>query len=81
MFSPLLNVLMQYAGAVLVGILSGLICKAYFASQMHKKIHEYQGDILKSHAKILELEAKNDKLEKRLKESNKGFSKEYLFMN
>lgn len=81
MFSPILNVLMQYGGAVLLGIVVGLICKAYFASYYHKKIFEYEGDILKSHAKILELEARNDKLEKKVRESQKIYTKDFIFMN
>jgi len=81
MFSPLLNIVMQYAGGVLTGIVVGLICKAYFATQMQGKIREYQGDIVKSHTKILELEAKNDRLEKRLKEIEGAFTKHRLFMN
>ena len=81
MFSPLLNIVMQYAGAVLVGIVVGLVCKAYFAGQVQGKIRGYQGDILKSHAKILELEGKNDLLEKRLKEIEGTFIKDKLYMN
>lgn len=72
---------MQYGGAVLAGIVAGLICKAYFAFQMQGKIKDYQGDIVKSHAKILELEAKNDKLEKRIKELEGSFTKDRIFMN
>ena len=68
MYSPLLNIVWQYAGAVVTGIVVGLIFKAYFASQLQNKIKRYQGEIVKSHAKILELEAINDKLEKRIKE-------------
>ena len=81
MFSPLLNIVTQYGGAVLAGIVVGLICKAYFASQMQGKIREYQGDIIKSHSKILELEGYNDKLEKRIKELEGSFSKDRIFMN
>ena len=81
MFSPLLNIVMQYGGAVLAGIVVGLICKAYFASQMQSKIRGYQGDIVKSHAKILELEAKNDQLEKQIKELDNSFTKDRIFMN
>lgn len=81
MFSPLLNILLQYGGPVLVGTLAGLIFKAYFASHYQSKIREYQDDILKSHAKILELEAKNDSLEKRVKQKEVLFAKEALFMN
>ncbi|HEX8459797.1 MAG TPA: hypothetical protein VF623_00140 [Segetibacter sp.] len=81
MFSPLLNIVIQYGGAVLVGIVTGLVCKAYFAGQMQFKIKGYQSDIIKSHSKILELEAKNDQLEKRLKDTDRSFSKDQLHMN
>lgn len=81
MYSPLLNIVMQYGGAVLVGIATGLISKAYFLSQLQKKIKGYQMDIVKSHSKILELEAANDKLEKQLNEKESTFSREHLFMN
>lgn len=81
MFSPLLNIVMEYAGSVLAGIAVGLICKAYFASQMHTKILGYQSDIVKSHARILELDARNDKLEKRIKELEGSFTKDRIFMN
>jgi uncharacterized membrane protein YdjX (TVP38/TMEM64 family) len=81
MFSPLLNIVYQYAGAVLTGIVVGLIFKAYFASQVQKKVKRYQCEIVKSHAKILELEAVNDKLEKRVKEVEGNFIKDRLVMN
>ncbi|MDQ6815423.1 MAG: hypothetical protein M3040_16945 [Bacteroidota bacterium] len=81
MFSPLLNIVMQYAGSVLAGIVVGLLCKAYFASQVQNKIRRYQSDIVKSHGKILELEAINGKLEKRIKELEGVFSKDQIFMN
>ena len=81
MFSPILNIVYQYAGAVLAGISVGLIFKAYFASQVQSKIKRYQGEIVKSHAKILELEAKNDKLEKQVKEVERSFVQEKFVMN
>jgi septal ring factor EnvC (AmiA/AmiB activator) len=81
MYSPLLNIVSQYAGAVLAGLLVGLICKAYFASQMQRKIRDYQGEIVKSHSKILELEATNYRLEKKVKDVETSFSNERLVMN
>lgn len=81
MFSPLLNIVLEYAGSVLAGIVVGLICKAYFAAQVQNKIKGYQSDIVKSHSKILELEAYADKLEKRLKEMEGSFTKDRIFMN
>lgn len=82
MYSPLLNILMQYGGAVLAGIVVGLLCKAYFAGQVHNKIRGYQGDIVKCHSKILELEAQNEVLEKKIKETRGNvFKKDYIFMN
>jgi len=81
MFSPLLNIVSQYGGAVLAGIAVGLVCKAFFAFQMQSKIRDYQCDIVKSHAKILELDAKNGQLEKRIKELEGSFTKDRIFMN
>ena len=81
MFSPLLNIVMQYGGAVLAGIVVGLVCKAYFASQMQGKIKGYQSDIVKSHAKILELEAINYRLETKLKDGEKVYSNQRMVMN
>ena len=81
MISPLLSVLMQYGGAVLTGTVFGLLCKAFFASRMRAKIKGYQRDIIQSHTNILELEAKNDQLEKRIKDAEGMFSKDRLFMN
>jgi cell division protein FtsB len=72
---------MQYVGAVLAGISVGLICKVYFASQMQNKIRGYQSDIVKSHSRILELDARNDELEKRIKELEGRFIKDRIFMN
>lgn len=81
MFSPLLNIVMQYGGSVLAGIVVGLVCKAYFIGQVQGKIKGYQSDIVKSHGKILELEAANDRLEKRIKELEGSFTKDRIFMN
>ena len=81
MFSPILNIVMQYAGAVLAGIVVSLIFKSYFASQLQSKIKRYQGEIVKSHAKILELEAQNGVLEKRVKEVEGSFINQKLLMN
>lgn len=81
MTSPLLNIIMQYSGAVSAGIVVSLLCKAFYASQMRTKIRNYQSDIVKSHAKILELEAKSDRLEKRLKEAEGIFNNDRILMN
>ncbi len=81
MYSPLLNIVFQYAGSVLAGILVAVLLKAYFASKMHRKIKDYQGEIVKNHARILELEALNYRLEKKLSDGEKRFSKEAMMMN
>lgn len=81
MYSPLLNIMFQYGGAVLAGLLVGLVFKAYFASQMQRKIKDYQGQIVKSHSKILELEAINYRLEKKVKEVEAVFAKDRMVMN
>ena len=71
---------MQYAGSVAAGILVGLLFKVYFASRMQKKIREYQGEIVRSHSRILHLEEINDRLEKKIREVD-SFSKDALIMN
>lgn len=81
MFSPLLDTVLQYGGALLAGIVAGLVCKAYYSSQIRGKIKGYQMDIVKSHSKILELEAKNEELEKRMKQVECSFIKDKIFMN
>ncbi len=81
MIYPLLEIFVQYSGAVVIGILVGLVFKAWFARQMHGKIQNYQGEIVKSHSKILRLEAENDTLAKRIKELEGKFVKNRIFMN
>ena len=81
MTSPLLSILMQYAGSVAAGIVVGLLFKMYFAMQVQKKIRGYQGEIVKSHSRILRLEEINGNLEKRLNESSRSFPKDQLVMN
>lgn len=81
MFSPILNIVMQYGGILLGAVTFGIICKAYFASKVSGKIKRYQYEIVKSHAKILELEAVNQQLENRLKEVEGSFIKNKLVMN
>lgn len=81
MITPLLDIFVQYSGAVVAGLLVGLICKAYFTYQMKSKIEEYQSDIVKSHSRILSLDSLNEKLEKRIKELEGQFPKDRIFMN
>ena len=81
MTSPLFSILMEYAGSVAAGIVVGLLFKMYFASQVHKKIKGYQGEIVKSHSRILRLEEINGNLEKKLNETSSRFSKDQLIMN
>ena len=81
MFSPLLNIVMQYGGVVLGAIIFGLTCKAYLASKVQAKIKRYQYEIVKSHAKILELEAENQQLENRVRDVEGTFIKNKLVFN
>jgi hypothetical protein len=81
MTSPLLTIIMEYAGPVAAGILIGLLFRVYFAGRVQKKMREYQGEIIRSHSRILVLEEINGRLEVRVKELEKGFSKDQLFMN
>lgn len=81
MFSPLFETIASYAGAVVTGIIVAFIIKGYLANKLQNKIKGYQADIVKSHAKILELEELNDKLEKRLKEETASFLRDKVLMN
>lgn len=81
MFSPLLNIVMQYGGVFLGAIVFGVICKAYLASKVQAKIKRYQYEIVKSHAKILELEAENQQLLNRMRDVEGAFIKNKLVMN
>lgn len=81
MLSTLLNIVLQDYAPVFSGICAGLVCKAYFNSRMKNKIKDYQNDILKSNAKIFELEALNEDLSKRLKEMEVYFSKDHIILN
>ncbi len=80
MFFALANII-DFPFEVLSGVIAGLICKAYFATQMKSKLRGYQNDIIKSQRRILELEDLNDKLEKRLKDLEGQFSKDGINMN
>lgn len=73
--------IMMYPVEIISGIAAGLVCKAYFATRMKSKIKDYQDDIIKSQERIKELEALNEKLEKRLKEMEDYFSKDSISMN
>lgn len=81
MFSPLLNIVMQYGGIFFGAIVFGIICKAYLASKVKAKIRRYQCEIVKSHAKILELEGQNQQLENRIKDVERSFIKDHLVLN
>ncbi len=81
MVSPFLNIVMQYGGMLLGAIFFALICKAYLASKVQAKIKRYQYEIVKSHAKILELEVENEQLSKRIKDVEGRFTKDQLVMN
>ena len=72
---------MQYGGSVLLGLIAALISKVYFTTKMQGEIRGYQSDILKSYAKINELEAQNEQLEKRLKNRQMIFAADMVFLN
>jgi hypothetical protein len=79
MVSPLLDIFTQYGGAAAIGIVFGLVCKAFFARQMHNKIREYQSEIVKSHSRILTLESETDHLQKKVKELEYKFTEELVY--
>ena len=81
MISPLLELILQYVVPVTAGVMIGLFFKMYFAARVQKKIRGYQGEIVKSHSRILQLEEVNTRLERQLKERGAEFSSEQLFLN
>lgn len=81
MLFPLLNILLQTYGPAVFGIAAAVLYKTYFNSYTRRKIKGYQDDILKSDAKIVELQAWNKDLSKRLKEMETYFSKDHISMN
>lgn len=76
-----LNISIQYYGLVFFGVAAAVICKAYFANKLQNKIKEYEDDLMKSRAKVFELEILNKNLEERLKEMEGYFSKDRIIMN
>ena len=68
MISPLLDTCVQYGGSVGVGIAVALVSRLLIVRQTQSKMYDYQGQIVKSHSRILSLEAENDQLEKKIKE-------------
>ncbi len=76
-----LNIFIQYYGLVFFGVAAAVICKAYFANKLQNKIKEYEDDLMKSRAKVFELEILNKNLEERLKEMEGYFSKDRIIMN
>ncbi len=81
MCTPLFEHVSYYGAAVAIGIVVAFILRGHFANRLQNKIRGYQADIVKSHAKILELEELNDKLEKRLQETSASFSTDKILMN
>jgi septal ring factor EnvC (AmiA/AmiB activator) len=81
MISPLLDIFFQYGGAVVAGIIVGLLCKVFFARQMQGKIREYQSEIVKSHSKILSLQAEGDQLQRKIKDLETKLQRERLVLN
>lgn len=81
MFFPPLNIMLLYGAQVASGIVAGLLCKAYFTTRLKSKMKECQTDMIKSRQRIVELEALNEKLIKRLHEMENYFSKDSINMN
>ena len=81
MFATLYHLIIENAIPVSTGIFFTLIFKAYFSKDLQRKIREYQIDIVKSRSRILQLQAKNEELEKLLKDREASFIKDRLFLN
>ncbi len=81
MISPLLDIVFQYGASVVLGLTVGLLSKLFIARQMQSKIHGYQGEIVRSHSRILTLEAENCQLEKKIQTLDQQFATSPSFMN
>lgn len=57
-----------YGGAFLFVVLMALVLRYFYSSRSKGKFKEYQGEIARSHSRILKLEVKNDKLQQRINE-------------
>jgi hypothetical protein len=80
-FSSFINLAIEYAIPVSVGIAATLGTQALFSSGIHRKMRQYQIDIAKSHSEILELQAKNEELKKTLNDREPILIKDRLFLN
>lgn len=57
-----------YAAVFLAAVFFIAIIKIAISIQSKKKIKQYQGEISKSHSRILKLEVRNQNLQKRIQE-------------
>lgn len=73
--------MMKFPVEIISGIVAGVLYKAYFATRMKSKIKDFQNQIIKSEERIIQLEALNEQLEKRLKEMEDCFSRDSINMN
>jgi hypothetical protein len=80
MFSPLLYILV-YGGGVMAGILTVCLWKVHFTSKVQKQIKGYHRDIVKSHARILELEAEKKQLSQLIRDVENTLTRSHMFMN
>lgn len=57
-----------YAGVFLSGLFLFMLFRFILSAKNKQKIKEYQGEISKSHSRILKLEVRNEKLQHRIAE-------------
>jgi len=81
MFSSFINLAIQYAIPVSVGIVLALGFQALFSTGIHRRMRQYQIDLAKSRSKILELQARNDELKKTLNDREPSPIKDRIFLN
>jgi hypothetical protein len=81
MFSSFIDLAIQYAIPVSAGIVLTLGFQALFSSGIHRRIRQYQIDLVKSRSEILELQAKNEELKKSLNDREWSPIKDRLFLN
>lgn len=62
----LANSVYPFAVATIFAIIMAIVLRVFYAAKSKAKFKEYQGEIARSHSKILKLEVKNEKLQQRI---------------
>jgi len=60
--------LLIFAGAIISVIAIAILSRLYFLSRSKQAVKKYQGEIARSHSRILKLEVTNEQLQHRINE-------------